>query len=165
MFFVVSSEELPSCPVCNGTLRYRDSRLRICKKEGGIVTRLMIRRLKCTQCHTYHNELPDCLAPYKHYESEVISGVLDEVVSPDDDDSEDFPSFQTMLRWLRWFQMNLANIEGYLRNIRLHALPGIGKELLTESLLDTTRKTYQNWLEIILRIIYNSGGFLPALPG
>ncbi len=165
MFFVESSGDLPLCPCCHGQLRYRDSRLRIRKKEGGVKQRLMIRRLRCISCHTHHNELPDCLVPYKHYETEVISGVLDGVVTPDDNDSEDFPSIQTMLLWIRWFQKNLANIEGHLRNIGHSILP-FGKELLFSkvSMLDAIRNTYQNWLEIILRMIYNNGGFLQVLP-
>ena len=32
--------------------------------------------------------LPDCLVPYKHYNEETISGVLDDIVNPDDEDSE-----------------------------------------------------------------------------
>ena len=52
----------------------------------------------CPICHSYHTELPDCLVPYKHYEAEVISGVLDEVVRPENLDSEDYPSFSTMRR-------------------------------------------------------------------
>lgn len=165
MFFVESSGDLPLCPFCQGELRYRDSRIRIRKKEGGLTEHLMIRRLRCTACHAYHNELPDCLVPYKHYETEVISGVLDGIVTPGDKDSEDFPCMQTMLLWLRWFQLNLANIEGYLRNAG-HDIFRLGKELLFTqvSLLDTLRDCYQNWMEILLRIIYNSGGFLPALP-
>ena len=99
--FVESSENSYLCPVCQGTLHYRDSRPRIRKKEGGIKERLMIRRFRCQNCHSYHNELPDCLVPYKHYEAEVIAGVLDEVIRPDDLDSEDYPSFNTMLRWLQ----------------------------------------------------------------
>ena len=106
MFFVESSENSHLCPVCQGMLRYRDSRPRIRKKEGGMRERLMIRRFRCQNCHSYHNELPDCLVPYKHYEAEVIAGVLDEVILPDDLDSEDYPSFNTMLRWLQWFREN-----------------------------------------------------------
>ena len=56
--------------------------------------------------------------PYKHYETKVISGVLDGVVQPDDLDSEDYPSFTTMLRWLQWFRENHERINGYLRTIR-----------------------------------------------
>ena len=36
--------------------------------------RFLIRRLKCSNCGRLHRELPDCLVPYKHYASEVISG-------------------------------------------------------------------------------------------
>ncbi len=77
--FVESSENSHLCPVCQGMLRYRDSRPRIRKKEGGMKEHLMIRRFRCQNCHSYHNELPDCLVPYKHCEAEVIAGVLDEV--------------------------------------------------------------------------------------
>ena len=49
MFFVVSSDDTPVCPVCGGTLKYRDTRPRIRKKEGGLKEYLMIRRLRCTE--------------------------------------------------------------------------------------------------------------------
>lgn len=123
MFFVESSENSHLCPVCQRMLRYRDSHPRIRKKEGGTGgtggtrERLMIRRFRCQNCHSYHNELPDCLVPYKHYEAEVIAGVLDEVILPDDLDSEDYQSFNTMLRWLQWFRENLHRMEGYLRTV------------------------------------------------
>ncbi len=73
------------------------------KGKAALREQLMIRRFRCQNCHAYHNELPDCRVPYKHYEAEVIAGVLDEVILPDDLDSEDYPSFNTMLRWLQWF--------------------------------------------------------------
>lgn len=162
-FFVKSSENLPGCPCCGGQLRYRDSRLRIRKHEGGERDFLRIRRFRCSSCNSYHTELPDVLLPYKHYEAEVISGVIDGIVTPDDKDSEDYPSVNTMTYWLCWFQMNLANMEGYLRNVGYRIL-GLGKELLfsDQSLLEMVRNRYDNWLEKIIRIIYNSGGFLPA---
>lgn len=125
MFFVSSSDDTPACPVCGGTLKYRDSRPRIRKKEGGLKEYLMIRRLRYTECHRHHNELPDCLVPHKDYEAEVISDVIDGVVTSEDVDSEDCLSFLTMLRWLKWFQMNLANIEGLLRNAGYRML-GLG---------------------------------------
>ena len=165
MFFVKSSDDSHLvCPACSGRLRYRDSRLRIRKKEGGTTQHLMIRRMLCPHCQVLHNELPDCLVPHKHYEAEVISGVIDEIVTSDDLDSEDKPSFWTMKRWLMWFQMNLANIEGFLREAGYRIL-GLGEGFLfsQDSLLGALRDKYQNWLEMILRIIYNSGGFLPAI--
>lgn len=163
MFFVESSENLPGCPCCGGQLKYRDSRLRIRKHEGGNPDYLCIRRFRCNTCGRYHNELPDVVLPYKHYESEIISGVIDNIVTPDDQDSEDYPSVSTMLHWLRWFRMNLANMEGYLRNAG-YSILCFGKDFLfsDQSLLESVRKRYFNWLEKIIRIIYNSGGFLPA---
>ncbi len=118
-----------------------------------------------TIIHSYHNELPDCLSPYKHYETEVISGVLDGVVTPEDADSEDYPSMQTMQRWLLWLQVNLTNIEGYLRSAG-YSIFRLGEGVLFSkgSLLEAIRKKYQSWLEIILRLIYNSGGFLVPIP-
>lgn len=161
MFFVESSENSHICPVCQGNLRYRDSRPRIRKKEGGRMARLMIRRFRCDNCHSYHNELPDCLVPYKHYEAEVIAGVLDEIVVPEDLDSEDYPSFSTMLRWIQWFKENLHRMEGYLRTTGYQILKMEEKVLFTsDSLLNEIRNRYPNWLELILRLIYNSGGFL-----
>ena len=160
VFFVESSVTTHMCPFCQATLSYRDSRPRIRKKEGGVKELLIIRRFHCKNCHSYHNELPDCLVPYKHYETEVISGVLDGVVQLDDLDSEDFPSFTTMLRWLQWFRENHERINGYLRTIREFLLGDNEEKLSSVSLLDSFRNQYQNWLEIILRQIYNSGGFL-----
>ena len=144
---------------------YRDSRTRIRKREGGERDLLMIRRFHCCSCHRYHNELPDCIAPYKHYGTEIISGVIDGVVTPSDTDSEDYPSLETMRRWLKWFILNLARIEGYLRSIG-YSILGLGKELLFSqiSLLETIRHKYQDWLEKTLRLVYNSGGSLMPIP-
>lgn len=153
--WVECSERSHTCPLCNGTLYYRDSRLRVRKKEGGKKEHLRIRRFRCGECHSYHNELPDCLVPYKHYETEVIAGVLDEIVCPGDLDSEDYPSFSTMLRWMRWFIGNLERIEKYLHTLTFHHL--------TCASLNEIRKKQQNWMEHILRLIYNSGGFLASI--
>ena len=58
MFFVESNENFHLCPACQGMLRYRNSRPCIRKKEGGTKERLMIRRFRCQNCHSCHNELP-----------------------------------------------------------------------------------------------------------
>ena len=57
LFFVMSSDDTLVCPVCGGTLKYRDTRPRIRKKEGGVKEYLMIRRLRCTECHRHHGSL------------------------------------------------------------------------------------------------------------
>lgn len=163
-FLVIDFGPLPPCPICGGELCYRDSRPRIRRREGGEKESLIIHRLRCEDCHRYHNELPDCLVPHKHYDAETISGVLDGVVKPSDTDSEDYPCLQTMLRWLAWLNLNLANMEGSLRRASQDILR-LGKEFLlsSQSLLDAMRSSFPDWLERILRIIYNSGGILTAL--
>jgi len=41
--------------------------------------------------------LPDILTPFKHYNEETISGVLDGIVTPEDEDSETYPPEDTMI--------------------------------------------------------------------
>lgn len=133
------------------------------KLEGGEKRTIRIERMKCTNngCGRLHNALPDCLAPYKHYASEVIAGVLDEIITPDDAEDEDDPCETTMLRWKHWLMANRLRIDGYLKSIG-HRLLGLGEGLLRSnvSLLETLRSSNGCWLETILRMIYNSGGFL-----
>lgn len=130
---------------------------------------MSVRRLYCTKCRRLHTELPSCLSPYKHYETEVIEGVVDNVVTPDDVDSEDYPCESTMVRWKRWVMLNRLFIEGYLRMIGFNVL-GLGSDFLrsTENMLDSIRshfrKTGKSWLALINRIIYNSGASLSPFP-
>ena len=107
------------------------------------------------------NVVPDSFKCSTVIYKKVIAGVLDEVILPDDLDSEDYPSFSTMLRWLQWFRENLQRMEGYLRTAGYQILNlGEGFLFSSDSLLDKIRNRYQNWLEQLLRLIYNSGGFL-----
>ena len=112
MIFFVESSTISYCPVCGEPLSYRDSCVRIMRLEGGMRRRFLIRRLKCSSCGKLHRELPDCLVPYKHYASEVISGVLDGIVTPEDDDSADYPCEMTMRRWHYWLEANRIRIDG-----------------------------------------------------
>lgn len=161
MIFLVESSETPCCPVCGQPLVYRDRCTRIQLLEGRERRVYLIRRLKCPECGRIHRELPDCLVPYKHYASEVISGVLDETVTPEDEDSADYPCEQTMYRWKQWLETNRLRVDGYLRSIGYRLL-GFGPELLNScvSLLEEIRGSVSLWLETVLKIIYNSGGFL-----
>lgn len=143
------------------------------KKEGGQVERLCIERFRCTNagCRRIHSALPDCLVPYKHYASEVIEGVIDDVITPDDIESENYPCEATMQRWLRWLTINYQYIEGYLRALHIRYRNALSNLKLDDdilstsiSLLDYVRQSLQDsWLEAILRAIYNSGGRLAAI--
>jgi C4-type Zn-finger protein len=158
---VESSEDVPMCPLCGGQLRYRDSRPRIIRREGGIKDQLLIRRFRCEDCHHYHSELPDCVVPYKHYETETISGVLEEIVTPADADSENYPSETTMERWKEWYRQNKANMEGHLQRISYRLGLDTGGSAIR--LLEYLQSTREKWLEAILRVIYNSGGYLAPI--
>ena len=164
IFFVVSNDAIPPCPICQGSLKYRRCKQRIMKQAGGTKQWLCIRRFKCTTCERLHNELPDCLVPYKHYNSEIIQDVIvheealgDELFNTDYDE---YPCYETMLRWLRWFNQNLANINGLLRKAAIFI--GCMNDG-TAPLLDTIQDHTDRWLCAVLRMIYNSGGYLPAV--
>lgn len=137
---------------------YRDQKIRIMKVRDGEKQRLLINRLRCRHCQRLHNELPDCLLPYKHYTAELIEGVLDDTF---DVDSDTYPTDMTILRWLKWFATNKLRIEGYLKAIQ-QSLFGLSEAALssTESLLLKIQNGGNGWLSTVVRIIYNSGGFL-----
>ena len=145
-------------------MTYRDSCLRILKKEGGERLRYLINRLRCTHCRMLHRELPDCMVPYKHYSAEVISGVLDGFVTTEDEDTEDYPCEATIHRWHHWLMANALRIDGYLKSIGYRLL-GFTEELLKSgvSLLHELRSSNERWFETILRYIYNSGGYLATV--
>lgn len=161
-FFVNAKAAPPACPSCGGRLCYRDCRKRIMRHEGGGKDWLLIRRFRCKKCHHYHNELPDCVLPYKHYETEVISGVLDGIVTADDADSENYPSLTTMQRWLQWFIKSMETIKGLLRSAQYRLWGDLGVHYSEKLSLDGIRTATEKWLEVVMRIIYNSGGYLPA---
>lgn len=78
------------------------------KIAGGDKEWYLIRRLKCTgnKCGRLHNELPDCLFPYKHYDAGLIEDVADGVVSEEDTETEDYPCDGTMKHWRWWLLQN-----------------------------------------------------------
>ena len=76
--FFVNSKEDCRCPCCGSELKYRDQRLRVHKVAGGEKEWYLVRRLKCTndKCRKLHNELPDCICPYKYYDAGLVEDVV-----------------------------------------------------------------------------------------
>lgn len=161
IFFVESSDTCP-CPYCQASLKHWDHKRRIMPLVDDEKKVLRVKRWICTDggCKRLHTVLPDCLVPYKHYASEVIAGVLDDVITPDDTDTEDYPYEATMYRWKHWLMMNYLHMKDYLKSI-VHCLLGLEKELLvsTVSLLEKLGLSNVRWT---FRMIYNSGGFLES---
>lgn len=132
------------------------------KKAGGRKEWYLIRRLKCSngKCGRLHNELPDFIFPYKHYDAGLIEDVVDEVVSEKDMETEDYPCEGTMKHWRWWAQMNETNMEGQIR-LAAHRFLGFDDKFLKseDSLLEKLKERISpGWLKSAARVIYNSGG-------
>ena len=87
------------CPKCGGKLKYYDRVSRIVRTEHGRKIKITLRRFKCEKYNTIHREIPKIIFPHKQYSSEIIKGVLNDVISPDILEYEDFPCEETMKRW------------------------------------------------------------------
>ena len=92
-------------------------------------------------------------------------GMLDGSLTTDDLKYENYPCEKTVERWRAWLEQNRTDIDGFMKSAGYRLL-GYGEELLysTVSLLKQMMCSVDNWLGIILRIIYNSGGRLQPFP-
>ncbi len=87
------------CPICGGYLKYYDNTKRILKTKNRKTSYIKIRRFKCVKCYKLHREIPEEVFPYKHYEMEIIIGVLEGLITSEVLGFEDYPCETTMLRW------------------------------------------------------------------
>ena len=88
------------CPICKNKLKYYDNVKRTVKTKRGKTKKIVIRRLRCSSCKSLHRELPSSIIPYKEYESEIIIGVIEGLITPETLGYEDYPCEMTMNRWL-----------------------------------------------------------------
>ena len=51
------------------------------------------------RCKTIHRDLSEYVYPFKHYEADIIDGVVEGLIGPDTLGYEDFPCEETMKRW------------------------------------------------------------------
>jgi len=136
------------------------------KTYNGEKQHLLIRRLKCTQCGRLHNELPDILVPRKHYQTEVIENVVDDICTPDNPETSCYPCERTMARWKQWINQNKAQIDGHMRSVAFRLL-GFSSEFLNsgKSLLVELRSRGGGWLASVIHFFLNScGRFLSTGP-
>lgn len=70
------------------------------KTKRGVVVPVYLRRLRCSGCSEIHRELPDDILPFKHYESEIVFGVVEGLITSSTLGFEDYPSEITMRRWI-----------------------------------------------------------------
>jgi uncharacterized Zn finger protein len=87
------------CPICGGNLKYYDKVRRMVRTKKRAPSYLELRRFKCAKCGKVHREITDDIFPHKHYEAEIILGVLEEYITTDTIGFEDYPCETTMIRW------------------------------------------------------------------
>jgi hypothetical protein len=113
--FSVRCAEVVPCPCCGGSLSMIGSLYRKLSQSRGEQRLLVIRRLRCQNCRKIHHELPDCVVPYKRYESACVeNGVSSEpaeiVVAAD---------HSTLCRWRSWFRSQTTHLLGCLASIAI----------------------------------------------
>lgn len=111
-----STEKCPCTKFMRGVLEYRSHVRRHIRKEvSGEKIWYWIPLGKCDNrnCGSMCRLLPDFMVPYKHYEAEAVSDVLDEVIT--EESPVDCPSIQTMRHWKAWLYFNKARIESLFR--------------------------------------------------
>lgn len=144
----------------------RDTRKRVHKIAGGIKQWYVINRLKCKECNRLHNELPDCLVPYKHYDAELIEDVVEGIITEEDKEIEDYPCEGTLRHWKWWVFHNEENINGQLRSV-IHNLLDLSTEFLKSSgslLRELRERISPGWLRSVIWFLYNSGGRIEPRP-
>lgn len=92
-----------TCPKCGGELKYHGKVPRIVRTKNRATSWVKIRQLRCEQCGSFHRELPEFIFPFKQYETEVIRGVVEGLITYETLGFEDYPCEMTMLRWLAEF--------------------------------------------------------------
>lgn len=156
MFFVRCAEQVP-CPCCGERLSVIGSRRRKLVSESGEHRLLIIRPLRCTQCRKIHHELPDCVVPYKRYESACVEQVVSESVSLPTAAADD----STMQRWKDWFHEHTVYLLGALRSIaaRFHQDPAEKPSLPPQTAhheIGHYVGDAPGWLARIVRAVVNS---------
>lgn len=87
------------CPLCGGELVHYDRVKRLVKGKYGERSFIFVNRCFCKGCQSYHREIPRVVFPYKHYEAEIIVGVVEGLIFSTTLGFEDYPCEMTMHRW------------------------------------------------------------------
>lgn len=88
------------CDICHVTMKYRDRVKRIKKTKYGNKTIIFLKRYKCPVCGIIRRDLGGDLIRFKHYEKEIIFGVIEGTITTNTFGFEDYPCEMTMKRWL-----------------------------------------------------------------
>ncbi|MEC0373684.1 MULTISPECIES: DUF6431 domain-containing protein [Paenibacillus] len=122
--FSVRCAEVVPCPCCGGSLSVIGSRKRKLWEASGEQRLLIVRRLRCVTCRKIHHELPNCIVPYKRYESACVESVVasepEEIVVAAD--------HSTLYRWRSWFRSQTVHWMGCLESIAIRFTLDVAEE-------------------------------------
>lgn len=163
--FFVRCAELVPCPCCGEQLVVIGSRKRKYRTSCDQTKILVIRRMRCSHCNRIHHELPDCLIPYKRYESQCVEQVITNPAKAIDTPADE----ATLYRWRSWYQALSPYLLGCLRSISIR----FGQDLVESpsvSSLSVHQRIgrfvgdAQGWLARIVRPIANLNlWYIPVL--
>jgi hypothetical protein len=141
------------CPLCGGTVSYRDSKGRNSMNLIGEVRHFSLRRLRCKGCNILHTETPDIIQPYKHYDSHTIQAVLDGSAEAEDCVADD----STIRRWKAGFAEAEPEIEQRLASVYARAADGTAPILTMCMPLSAIRSMIGHWLAFVTALLINNG--------
>jgi uncharacterized protein YbaR (Trm112 family) len=149
--FTITAEEIVCCPLCNGELFYRDSRLRMLKDFLGEVSHFFVRRLRCSVCKKLHTELPSIIQPYRHYDSNAIQSVLD------GNEAGCAADNSTIRRWKTEFDFTESDINQRLTSVYAQMTAETVPIKSTSNILDVIKTKCEHWLAFVMALLINSG--------
>ena len=85
------SNNTSTCQDCGGKLKYYDKVRRIVRTKGRVSKWVNVPRYQCSECRCIHRYLPDYIYPYKQYESEIIAGVIEGLITCETFGYDDYP--------------------------------------------------------------------------
>lgn len=83
-----------NCLMCGDKLKYYDSVRRIVRTKSRKSRWIIVPRYQCVGCRCIRRYLPDYIYPYKQYESEIIDGVIEGLITCDTVGFEDYPRLE-----------------------------------------------------------------------
>ena len=85
LFYIFSIYEVDRmgyvCEHCGNNLKYYDKVSRMVRTKNRRVSTIDVKRYKCSSCKRIHRKLPSNLLPYKQYSTEIIFGVVKNLIT------------------------------------------------------------------------------------
>jgi len=105
--YIISCED-SVCPLCLGVFIVIGVRDRKLTDGSGLKETLVIRRLRCKNCHKIHHELPDMIIPYKRHCAETVVNIIDGNVA---DICCDFVTENRIKKWWVAFRLYFESVK------------------------------------------------------